>query len=1069
MMWRQNKPPTNNTLAIEQLWKTRNETIKRLEDLEIVAKSVDPSINPTSLNTSGNGVVVQIAATTYAARTITGSASKITVINGSGVSGNPTITIPDAVILVNLTATDITIGANTVDTNEWAFLDGLNQSVSTGDSPTFAGLTLTGFAGAVSATAGVLAAGTLSVPYGGTGTTTLTDGGLLLGSGVGAITPLGQATNGQLPIGSTGADPALATLTGTANQITVTNGAGSITISIPAAVTLTNLTVTDITIGGNTVDTNEWANLDGLDQTVATGSSPTFAALTLSSPLTVPNGGSGVNTLTDHGILLGSGAGAITPLGVAGNGEIPIGSAGADPVVAGITGTANQITVTNGAGSITLSAPQNLHTAATFQVATLGVGMAATGTIQSGTSNAVNYTYLDTYDDGASYSHLRLRKSDTDVIGNTAQTDNADYLGALSFWGVNNTGPTWATGASITAQQDGVANITVPTNLIFETWNAVAGQNANQLVLHNDGASGFGTVTPGTNVHIYENAASTVPQLLIEQAHAAGDSGMRWLTQDGTTFSAGIDITDSLFKINSGATVGAAHHYSMNASGITLMNLVETTSSTLGVVNRGGNRWMHSWSSPGDDGFNVFIGNLAGNFTMSRGGGATYLASNNVGIGSSALTALTTGYRNLAIGGESLLKATTAFNCVAIGTFALRENLIGTANVAIGTGALRNNTADHNVAIGSQALLTNTVGTFNVALGSISLFTNLSGSHNMAIGYGTLYANSIGSRNVAIGSSVLAVTTASDNTGVGYFVLNEVVTGTRNTAVGQQALRYNMGDDNTALGDLACNYVSLLNVAHHRNTGVGSGALFTGYDGDNNTGLGYRAGYSAAIVDGGVYLGAYAGYYETAGDSLYIDNRGRTNLATGRISALVYGLFSATVANQLFRVNGSLEVNVGDCFFTGTGAGLLEGSCYMNHPDPMWTQAAVQNTWYNISHADFSSGPLLNSVTHDGSGKLTAPIAGKYRVHYCVCFECSVANKHIETGIELNNTGTAEAQGQAHIHAVSPNAEYSLTCHADVDLAAGEFVEVAIQTVDVGNPNISVHGVNFSIEQIGGT
>lgn len=80
----------------------------------------------------------------------------------------------------------------------------------------------------------------------------------------------------------------------------------------------------------------------------------------------VTDGGTGASSLTDHGILLGSGTGAITPLGVAANGKIPIGSAGADPVLAAITqGSANQVVVTNGAGSITLSTPQDIHTGAT--------------------------------------------------------------------------------------------------------------------------------------------------------------------------------------------------------------------------------------------------------------------------------------------------------------------------------------------------------------------------------------------------------------------------------------------------------------------------------------------------------------------------------------------------------------------------------------------------------------------------------------------------------------------------------------------------------------------------------
>ncbi len=46
-------------------------------------------------------------------------------------------------------------------------------------------------------------------------------------------------TNGQLIIGDTDDDPVLATITGTANEITVTNGAGSITLSIPSAAVIT--------------------------------------------------------------------------------------------------------------------------------------------------------------------------------------------------------------------------------------------------------------------------------------------------------------------------------------------------------------------------------------------------------------------------------------------------------------------------------------------------------------------------------------------------------------------------------------------------------------------------------------------------------------------------------------------------------------------------------------------------------------------------------------------------------------------------------------------------------------
>ncbi len=81
------------------------------------------------------------------------------------------------------------------------------------------------------ATSGVIAvAGTLVVANGGTGATTLTDGGPLLGSGTGAITALAQPTNGQLIIGSTGADPALGTLASSGGSVTITNSAGGINL-----------------------------------------------------------------------------------------------------------------------------------------------------------------------------------------------------------------------------------------------------------------------------------------------------------------------------------------------------------------------------------------------------------------------------------------------------------------------------------------------------------------------------------------------------------------------------------------------------------------------------------------------------------------------------------------------------------------------------------------------------------------------------------------------------------------------------------------------------------------------
>jgi len=113
--------------------------------------------------------------------------------------------------------------------------------------------------------------GTLAVADGGTGVGTLTDNGVLIGNGTGAIAVTAALTNGQLVIGSTGADPVPASLTAGA-AITITPGAGSITIATTAA------PAGSITMYGGTVAPSGWLLCDGASYTTA-GQADLFAAI----------------------------------------------------------------------------------------------------------------------------------------------------------------------------------------------------------------------------------------------------------------------------------------------------------------------------------------------------------------------------------------------------------------------------------------------------------------------------------------------------------------------------------------------------------------------------------------------------------------------------------------------------------------------------------------------------------------------------------------------------------------------------------------------------------------------
>lgn len=68
-----------------------------------------------------------------------------------------------------------------------------------------------------------------------------TNHALQVGNSIGNLTSLAVATNGQIPIGSTSANPVLATITAGTNT-SVVNGSGSITIGSSQAQTLSNYT-----------------------------------------------------------------------------------------------------------------------------------------------------------------------------------------------------------------------------------------------------------------------------------------------------------------------------------------------------------------------------------------------------------------------------------------------------------------------------------------------------------------------------------------------------------------------------------------------------------------------------------------------------------------------------------------------------------------------------------------------------------------------------------------------------------------------------------------------------------
>ena len=157
------------------------------------------------------------------------------------------------------------------------------------------------------------------------------------GGGGGNIQTLTGNSGGAVPPSANNIN-----ILGASGQVTVTGNPGTSTLTIALAGGGTAIDSFQPDSGTNPVVPSS----SGLVVMAGSGSITTVGGTnTLTTQLT---------GLTNHSLLVGAGTTTITNLGVATNGQIPIGSAAADPVLSTLTAGTN-ITITNGAGSISIA------------------------------------------------------------------------------------------------------------------------------------------------------------------------------------------------------------------------------------------------------------------------------------------------------------------------------------------------------------------------------------------------------------------------------------------------------------------------------------------------------------------------------------------------------------------------------------------------------------------------------------------------------------------------------------------------------------------------------------------
>jgi hypothetical protein len=429
----------------------------------------------------------------------------------------------------------------------------------------------------------------------------------------------------------------------------------------------------------------------------------------------------------------------------------------------------------------------------------------------------------------------------------------------------------------------------------------------------------------------------------------------------------------------------------------------------------------------------------------------------------------------------------------------------GTRCVFIGSSAGRGDsgsdlTGNSLVCIGSSAGRDLVSATNAVAMGTNSARLKQSGADWFALGGGAAETDVSSGRFVAIGGLALSDGTSIDDC----IAIGRVALEKRNNAqcigIGTDSGRYGTSGSRSIYIGLGCGRgVNGGTSGDYRNTVVGTFAFQDVTTAIENSLYGYFSGGDITTANRAIFLGAFSGRYQTtADDVLLINNRDRGNAANELTHSIIYGVMAANPESQSLTFNvDTLTVGTdadadvtmtfqantndgvlkwmededyfefGDDVTFADGAGLFHGSCYGN--DIGWSQAnAVQNTWYNISDADMADG-VLNGVTHDGSGELTVTYAGMYLVNYSLSFEDDTVNDHIEVGIEVSGSGSANAAGQNHTESKFANEEEGIGGTCILDLAASATIEVAIRTTDNNTPTISVQHVNLTCVLVGGT
>ncbi len=523
----------------------------------------------------------------------------------------------------------------------------------------------------VSGAASTVFSGTLTVPNGGTGLTTITSNGIMIGQGTGAVSTVAAGTTGQFLKGNTSGPPSWGTISsnlvssftaGTTGLTPSSATTGAITLAgtlIPAngGTGLASYTTGDLLYASAS------ATLAGLND-IATGNvlisggtstAPSYGKVGLTTHVTgtlaMANGGTGATSFASHGVMLGQGSSALAVTAAGATGQYLKGATGSDPT----WGTLASDTVSTISMGTTGLTPNSATAGAVTVAGTLGFA-------NGGTSNT-SYTNGQLLIGNTSTGGL---SKSTLTAGTNVTITNAAGGITIASTGLASGCGTGAAPAGQVLTADGATTCTANADATFLTGTLTLGvstSEAGQVKLFG-GTSGSTTFKAAA---VAGTTTITFPGGTTDFSATGGTNQVIKQASAGAAFTVG---TLACANLSDGAT-GCSTATGTSGATIPLLNVANTWSAlqtfSAGINLSGASSPLQVGGSAGTSGQPLLSAGAGatptyGTLAVASGGsGAVTLTGVLKGNGTSAFTAAAAGTDYVAPGTATTFTAKQTF------------------------------------------------------------------------------------------------------------------------------------------------------------------------------------------------------------------------------------------------------------------------------------------------------------------------------------------------------------------------------------------------------------------------